>query len=410
MLSPLPAEVLLIVADYLERKELGTLLRVNSFFHSVFVRPLYESVEAFVEIVREDSIDFDSYEYECTVYPPLGDATYSQHVRSITVREHDPEICEGAPEHDVLHVHLIRLFLNSDCCDCLLHDGHGCWDRAGTAQPRLPVKELACQFLLNVRSSTLVIAEILYGSVSPASVLQPWMDAITNTVLFVPPYRCVLESGAVNARVRAVAMEVGLDLNGLLRQAPRALRSFTAVLQHPGEGLYTGPDAAPKREYAAALRHPPRQLVRGVVDVCEDLGARSCPIFAKYPDLEELTFVLPEGVLSLACRRYLVSEMEQHLAQTKRLGGKPLPTVRILSMLEFMAHPEYKGVMTRQQERTWLSRSSLRHYAMTTDEVAQCINWSRRCREVLRRNYPDPDGVDYESFEASLLPPPWETS
>lgn len=82
-----------------------------------------------------------------------------------------------------------------------------------------------------------------------------------------------------------------------------------------------------------------------------------------------------------------------------------MPTVRILSMLEFMALPEYKDVMTPQQMALWSERSVLPHFNATQEYVKQCVEWSRRRRELLLRKYPNYE--QHGSFEASLGPPPW---
>lgn len=139
------------------------------------------------------------------------------------------------------------------------------------------------------------------------------------------------------------------------------------------------------------------------MDVCEDTGLLDSGIIPERPHLEVITFVLPEGVLSPVCRDYMVHHIQETQTQQER---SPPRKVRILSMLEFMADPQYRSVMTREQEQEWRVRSALPHYEITLQEVEQCINWSRRRRELRRRDYPD--YAVHRTFEASLLPPPWE--
>lgn len=144
---------------------------------------------------------------------------------------------------------------------------------------------------------------------------------------------------------------------------------MVVVMQHP---IPSERDRLTSLEvFARDLLKTPRELVRGLVDVFEDLDEDS-------GQLESLTVVLPEGVLSLGFRDYLLRTILFN-SQVERTE------VRVLSMLEFMAHPSYQGVMTEEQKRMWWERSQLPHYEMTIEEVGRCVDWSRRWREADRR-------------------------
>lgn len=191
-----------------------------------------------------------------------------------------------------------------------------------------------------------------------------------------------------------------------LQFAPPRAQSFTAVVQHPGISWYGLSDPASIDSFADALLKGPRTLLRGVVDVLEDFCCPVSSLHRLWPVLKQFTLVLPEGVLSSECRDYLVQEIETRLREYDAPADRPpMPTVRILSMLEFMALPEYKDVMTPQQMALWSERSVLPHFNATQEYVKQCVEWSRRRRELLLRKYPNYE--QHGSFEASLGPPPW---
>lgn len=109
MLSPLPAEVLLVIAEHLEVRDLTTLLLVNTFFHSIFVAPAHQCVEA---VSRQ----------EPCVFPPLAMEKYAKHVQSINIRPHHSDVCKNVPEHSPIYVKLVRLYATSARVYHLVHE------------------------------------------------------------------------------------------------------------------------------------------------------------------------------------------------------------------------------------------------------------------------------------------------
>lgn len=334
MLAFLPSEVLLIIADFLAPPDVASLLRVNSHFHATFVQPLYASVPA----VRHGAPD---------LYPPLSNPAYARHVRSLTVRPHLTEVCaaSSSPEPE-LHLRQVRLHLVPPITNAefLLHT---------VIPPDLSLMtEPPCGFLAHVRAERLVIMET-YMDAGCLGYLAPWLDDIEDVVLFLLPVQNLTAVGGVEPR-----REAATDLAEIMAHVSKAVKRLTVVVQHPvSSPRFTFP---PIENYARHLLKSPQELVRGVVDVLEDL--RHLPP-ATEGGLECLTIVLPEGVLSSECR--------EHLLQTVR----PRPgSARILGMLEFMACPEYQGVMTDEQLRIWWERSKLPHYEMTVKEVKECIH------------------------------------
>ncbi|EKD01148.1 hypothetical protein A1Q2_04646 [Trichosporon asahii var. asahii CBS 8904] len=335
MLSFLPSEVLLIIADFLAPSDLASLVRVNSLFHATFVQPLYASVEA----VRHGAPNF---------YPPLSSTAYARHIRSLTVRPHLKEVCASSsfPEHDILHLRQVRLHLIPPITnpEFLLHT---------LIPPDLSlVTEPSCGFLAHVRAERLVIMET-YMDAGCLGYLVPWLDDIEDVVLFFPPVQTLTAFGGVEPR-----KEAATDLVQIMAHVPMAVRRMTVVVQHPVPSLRS--TLPPIEEYARHLLKSPQELVRGVVDVLQDL--RKLPP-ATEGGLGCLTIVLPEGVLSQECREYLLQTIRPQSG-----------SARILGMLEFMARPEYQGVMTDEQLRIWWERSRLPHYEMTVKEVKECIH------------------------------------
>lgn len=360
MLSPFPAEVLLVIAEHLDAPGLAALLRVNSFFHAAFLEALYESVEA----VRRAGP---------AAYPPLGEQGFRRLVRCLNVRPHAPAACAAAPDYGTLQLKVVRVYLASDRFNDLLHEA---------APAEEDIVELApCRFLEHVRADTLVIAETALWPVPSRAMLRSLAtEGTRRVVLFLPPEGSVLSGardrlGIQSGEPRAIH-DVLSYLRRLVTEMP-TVRSTTLVLQHPSPTAHRGPAPTPLSEFARALLDPSRALVRGVVDVSVTFWwDRLVP---EAPS-RVLTVVLPEGVLSPACRQYLEQSIPE-LQQTRRTAIQlkygvlmGYPAVRILGMLEFMTCPEYSGVMTRDQERIWSARSDLPHYEMTVDEVAECIN------------------------------------
>lgn len=115
----------------------------------------------------------------------------------------------------------------------------------------------------------------------------------------------------------------------------------------------------------------PREEVRGVVDLLDDLRGDGV--------LESMTIVLPEGVLSPPCRDYLIQTIG-----SSSVRGRG----RVLSMLEFMALPEYRGVMTDDRLKAWWERCGLPHYEMSVQEVELRIRWIRWRRGADMSRYP----------------------
>lgn len=76
VLTPFPTEVLLHIAADVGKPDLARLLRVNSFFHQVFIKPLYAHVP--VVVIKQGKT-----EDHCR--PPLASPEYAQHVRCIDV-------------------------------------------------------------------------------------------------------------------------------------------------------------------------------------------------------------------------------------------------------------------------------------------------------------------------------------
>ncbi|EJT50206.1 hypothetical protein A1Q1_00507 [Trichosporon asahii var. asahii CBS 2479] len=390
MLSPLPAEVLLAIAEHLEVRDLTTLLRVNTFFHSIFVGPAYRCVEA--------------------------------HVQTLNVRPHHSDVCKNVPEHSLIHVKLVRLYATSARVYHLVHEEdlyppsiwQGPDDFSGAFNEDFlrwtQRAEPACGFLRSIRTDTIVITEAALSGSSSVGDLQGWAADVKRVILFLPPAWTQLTSVADALYHSPGPSDDGLEplipTGMFLQFAPPRAQSFTAVVQHPGISWYGLSDPASIDSFADALLKGPRTLLRGVVDVLEDFGCPVSSLHRLWPVLKQFTLVLPEGLLSSDCRDYLVQEIETRLREYDAPADRPpMPTVRILSMLEFMALPEYKDVMTPKQMALWSERSVLPHFNATREYVKQCVEWSRRRRELLLRKYPNYER--HGSFEASLGPPPW---
>lgn len=186
----------------------------------------------------------------------------------------------------------------------------------------------------NVRAERVVIAETFMDG-RRVSDLQPWTDGVEDIVLFLSPEQGRLMTGKGRTRLPAPMAMAEVDLGRILGHLPRGMRKLVVVMQHP---IPSERDRLTSLEvFARDLLKTPRELVRGLVDVIEDLDEDS-------GQLESLTVVLPEGVLSLGLRDYLLRTILFN-SQVERTE------VRVLSMLEFMAHPSYQGVMTEEQKR-----------------------------------------------------------
>lgn len=153
---------------------------------------------------------------------------------------------------------------------------------------------------------------------------------------------------------------------------PPYAHSFTLVYQSSPEN----DDWVPFEDdgYEANLMQPVYPLIQGIFDLCDDLG-RNPKLSETIPDcLDTFTIVLPDGVLAPGCAQLL----EQQIALNyKQYGAKRMPTVRVLSMLEFMGRDEYAGVMTEKEKEMWRSRAELPHYEMSKEVVKWYIERSK---------------------------------
>lgn len=325
MLASLPTEVLLHIASFLDRPSLAFLLRVNSSFCSTLRPSLYSSINAI-------SLGAPA------LHPPLSNPVYSKHVRHLTIRPHSHEHCEVRPEHEILHLRSVRLHMKPAIT-------HPEWQLHTVLAPYSNlVPEPKCRLSRNVRAERLVVAETFMDGDNVEG-LQDWIKEVEDVVLFLSPEQGRLTTGERRRRSRYPMEE--MDLARMLGHLPQGMRRLTVVLRHPT--LSEREKLASLEEFARDLLKTPRELVRGIVDVFDDLDEMDII------SLESLTIVLPEGVLSTECR--------DHLLQTIRLDPQVERTkVRVLSMLGCLAHPSYQGVMTEEQKRTWWERSSLAHY------------------------------------------------
>lgn len=259
MLSPFPAEVLLMMAEYLPNNDLAALVRVNSFFHRTFVPDLYRCVEA-----MRPSTDSST-----AAYPPLANEAYSRHVRAINVRPHDPADCAAVADHEILHLQLVRLFLTPNIFHTPLHEdelpksSYGVPEGSDTHLLRVFALKGPCHFLRNVRSETLVIPEWSTELCDSLGALQEWMNSdVKYLVWFLPPGLSNLTSLKDLCWQEVIGPCVDssriADLDNLLMWVPVPVRSITFVVQHPAPSDHRGTWSAPLESFASALLGSPR--------------------------------------------------------------------------------------------------------------------------------------------------------
>lgn len=94
VLTPLPTEVLLHIAADLDKPDLARLLRINSFFHHVFIKPLYAHVP--LVVIKQGKTE----DRHCR--PHLASPVYAQHVRSIDVPIFPFPCCRVLPDLPIL--------------------------------------------------------------------------------------------------------------------------------------------------------------------------------------------------------------------------------------------------------------------------------------------------------------------
>lgn len=365
--SLLPDELLLLIAEQLPPGDLPNFLRVNSAYHRAGLSVLLKARPS-VDLVVADTGNCSGI-----LNPCLDNPRYAAQLKCVALESHSSTFCRNLVLPTLPAVDVIRLYLQSlvpfqyEAEQKFLHDD---FQLPQAARRR---DEVACPLLRLPYARTLVVAEAVTLEVKGLRDLLPVETAqsIKSAVLFLSPFQT--RTGSVTA----CDPENGDDdevtcMRHVAPFMPPYAHSFTLVYRSP----HQNDDWDPFEDdgYEAQLMQPAYQLIRGIFDLCEDFG-RSPELSETIPDcLGTFTIVLPDGVLAPDCAQFL----EQQIALSrKQYGAKRIPTVRVLSMLEFMGRDEYAGVMTEEEKKMWRLRAELPHYEMSIEQVKRCVDESK---------------------------------
>lgn len=374
-LSPFPDEVLLLVAAQLRTADLLNFLQVNSICHRVGVTALLKLHSTDIPLTAH-SRTRGYYLNPCMLNPH-----YTEQLRSVTVKPHSHAFCRNAVLPPLPKLQVIRfLFTPEDHYERLLHEDVNFPQDAPRSWPEEDATEALCP-LLDLHGVTTVVIAAATNLQAPAldEILpQKMYLSIQKAVLFLSPDQTGTGTIARNLRFHRDPTRI----DWVISFAPLNVTSFTLVYQFPQPlpcsrlGIVKTQEEA----FAKALLLCPRDLVYGILDLCDDIGYET-DILEALPQLETFTIVMPDGVLDSEARSFLLAQIDHNLGRYRK---RKIPTMRLLSMTELMNLEEYAGAMTNEEESVWRRRSKLPYYQATTKEIEQWTLWAAERREGYR--------------------------
>lgn len=386
-LSLVPDEVRQMVVSHLSIRDLLSLLQVNSACHRV----------ATAALRRIQTVDLvsDTGTSPCSLNPCLNDVEYAQQVRCITVKPHKYASCRKVVLPHLPRLNMIRLHLGPDSMydmERLLHDDDTLpREKTEREWPQRNLSDVTCPFLGFEGVETVVIVDTsdLQGPSITEILPVETLKNIKTSVLFLSSAQTGTGT-AVNNELEQGDAEHPTRMDLIVSFATPWTDSLTVVYQYPQRiPFYTlAFDDEHVESFEKAIQCPPGELIQGIFDLCDDIGCNP-EVLKAVPKLKIFTIVVPDGVLTSKTCRFFAAQIKSNL---ERYGKKKMPTVRILSMSEFMKHEDYTGVMTEEEKKLWEKRSHLPHYTMTKQEIKQCIYLSRQEKAAKSAMLKDMDG------------------